>query len=132
MQDVNKAIDKLLADSGAKLDGWYCCPYATPEYAKEKQIPTPNEWVKETDLRKPDTGLVKKALEDFETDEVIEFYMIGDKATDVELALNANGIGILIKGDKIDEHKAEKLQDLHPDQVFIVDNFIQATDLILE
>ncbi|MCR4289736.1 MAG: hypothetical protein NUV86_05710 [Candidatus Scalindua sp.] len=63
---------------------------------------------------KPALGMVFNVLkaEDI-TPENTDIYVIGDRATDVQTALNINGIGVLIpfENEPGEEEKARKLED---------------------
>jgi len=69
---VNKKLIELLAAEGARLDGIYFCPHHPDDGCE---------------CRKPKTGLVVKAANDLGLD-AARSYVIGDKASDIELARN--------------------------------------------
>ena len=74
--DLNKIHQKFeieLMKSGAKLDAIYFCPHNSADNC---------------DCRKPKTGLIKQALNDFEI-ELQNSWMIGDKAIDIETGFKA-------------------------------------------
>ncbi|MBI5970735.1 MAG: HAD family hydrolase [Deltaproteobacteria bacterium] len=69
---VNKKLIELLAAEGARLDGIYFCPHHPDDGCG---------------CRKPKTGLVVKAAKELGLD-VGRSYVVGDKASDIELARN--------------------------------------------
>ena len=92
--EINKAIDDELVAAGARIDGWYYCPEVDPEYARKKGIDPSSKYVKETMMRKPHVGMILEAARDLN---LKDFYTccIGDKYSDVKLADNMSGLGIL-------------------------------------
>jgi D-glycero-D-manno-heptose 1,7-bisphosphate phosphatase len=76
--DVEKLhgyIDGELAKHGARIDAYYICPHH-PDFTGE------------CECRKPKTGLVERAVREFEIDVSLS-YMVGDKESDEECARNA-------------------------------------------
>ncbi|MBN1518058.1 HAD family hydrolase [Candidatus Sumerlaeota bacterium] len=71
---THAALCRKLQRHGARLDALYYCPYhpngAVPQYAID------------SNLRKPNAGMVKRACQDLPID-LAHSYMIGDKITDV-------------------------------------------------
>ena len=77
---LHKHINDQLNSRGAHIDAFYYCPHLYPD-----GIPPYNV---KCDCRKPETGMVEKAIADFGIDRA-ESYMIGDKEIDVELGRRA-------------------------------------------
>ena len=76
--DVSKLhnhIDHELKKHGARIDAYYFCPHH-PDYGPK------------CNCRKPETGLIEKAVQDFYID-LTESWMVGDKASDIECAARA-------------------------------------------
>lgn len=86
---LNERLTKLLKEEGAFLDDVYYCPHL-PEgiVAEFSQI---------CQCRKPESGMVEKALKDHPEFDSKRAFVVGDKATDVELAQNCGARGILVK-----------------------------------
>lgn len=82
-----KMVD-LLAQEGARVDGIYYCPHLPDGVVSEYSFAC--------DCRKPAPGLIRKAEEDFPLD-LARAYMVGDKATDVELAQNVGCQSVLLR-----------------------------------
>ncbi|MBN1627855.1 MAG: HAD family hydrolase [Deltaproteobacteria bacterium] len=88
VDDIHALMRGYLKKEDAAVDGIYFCPHhprgAVPEYSVD------------CDCRKPKTGLIKKACEQFDID-MSRSYMVGDHYTDMELADRAALKGILVK-----------------------------------
>lgn len=86
---LNQRLVELLAEQGARLDAVYYCPHLP-----DGSVP---ELTKICTCRKPETGMIDQALKDHpELDPSLSF-VVGDKASDVELARNAGMRGVLVK-----------------------------------
>lgn len=87
VDEVHAHMRVLLEKEGAFVDGIFFCPHyprgVVPEYSIE------------CDCRKPKTGLIEKACEAFDVD-MANSYVIGDRYSDIELALRLNLEGILV------------------------------------
>ncbi|MBD1849078.1 HAD family hydrolase [Cyanobacteria bacterium FACHB-502] len=88
----------LHVEAGAKLDAVYFCPTLSPP---EGGIVSPfDRW---STWRKPNTGMLVGAAWTHDLD-LSRSFMIGDKATDIDLAHNAGCTGILVQtgfGDRV-------------------------------
>ena len=88
----------LETEAGAKLDALYYCPsLSAPEGGIEPEYTRWSTW------RKPNTGMLVAAAWEHDLD-LSQSFMVGDKATDVDLAHNAGCIGILVQtgfGDRV-------------------------------
>ncbi|CAN5751417.1 HAD family hydrolase [soil metagenome] len=84
---VRDRLGAMLADLGAPLDGFYCCPHhpsgVVPGYAIA------------CDCRKPQPGLVQAACRDLGID-LARSWLIGDKLDDVEAGRRAGCRTVLI------------------------------------
>jgi D-sedoheptulose 7-phosphate isomerase len=138
VEDVNKAINSYIAENGGKINGWYYCPFVEKEWAMKEGISQSSPWVLEKDpeFRKPNIGMIKKAAEDlgFALSDFTDVYVIGDKAQDVQMAINAGGKGILIKNGKNDGEilKTRELAVKYNDRIKFADNFLEASDLVIK
>ncbi|ARV62226.1 D,D-heptose 1,7-bisphosphate phosphatase [Nostocales cyanobacterium HT-58-2] len=99
VQALHQRLCRLLAqEAGAKLDALYYCPYLSPP---EGGIdPTYTCW---STWRKPNTGMLIAAAWEHDLD-LRHSFMVGDKATDVDMAHNAGCVGILVQtgfGDRV-------------------------------
>ena len=87
LAEIHDRLKQRLAEKGAYLDGIYYCPYhpdgVIPKYRKE------------SDLRKPNPGMLLTAAKERDID-LSESWMIGDGERDVEAGLRAGCKTILI------------------------------------
>lgn len=93
---LNKRLEKLLKAEGAYLDAIYYCPHLEDAPIKQYAL--------DCDCRKPATGMVDKAYQDFNYLDRDLSFVVGDKATDIELAQNCGARGILVEtgyGEKV-------------------------------
>ncbi len=85
--EINNALLSMLRAEGILIDRLYYCPHhpdaVVPEYKKD------------CECRKPKTGMIMRAVQELGV-HVEGAYMIGDKLTDIELARNFDGRGILL------------------------------------
>ena len=88
----------LQTEAGAKLDALYYCPsLSAPEGGIEPEYTRWSTW------RKPNTGMLVAAAWEHDLD-LSQSFMVGDKATDVDMAHNAGCVGILVQtgfGDRV-------------------------------
>ena len=81
----------LNAEAGAHLDALYYCPYlSAPEGGTDPAYTRWSTW------RKPNTGMLVAAAWEHDLD-LNQSFMVGDKATDVDMAHNAGCTGILVQ-----------------------------------
>jgi D,D-heptose 1,7-bisphosphate phosphatase len=88
LQQIHHRLKKLLADEGASLDAIYYCPFHP-----EGVIP---QYRCESELRKPNPGMLLKAAQDLSID-LSRSWMIGDSFRDIEAGLRAGCKTILIE-----------------------------------
>ncbi len=86
---LNDRLVSLLDARGARLDAIYYCPHLETGRVPELSVPC--------DCRKPKPGLVQKAFAENKDLDPTRSYVVGDKASDVELAKNCGAKGILVK-----------------------------------
>lgn len=87
VEEIHARMRALLGKEGAVVDGIFFCPHYERGIVPEYTIVC--------DCRKPKTGLINKACEAFDID-MANSYVIGDRYTDIELALRSNLKGILV------------------------------------
>ena len=98
VQALHHRLCQLLAEDGAKLDALYYCPYLSPPEGGKDPVYT--RW---STWRKPNTGMLVAAAWEHDLD-LSRSFMVGDKATDVDMAHNAGCVGILVQtgfGDRV-------------------------------
>ncbi len=88
---LHQRLAQLLdQEAGAVLDCMAYCPYLSP--TQGGMNPSHALW---SAWRKPNTGMILQAAWRFDLD-LSQSFMIGDKATDIDLAHNAGVRGILV------------------------------------
>lgn len=96
---LNKRLCDLLENEGAHLDAVYYCPHLSK--VEGGKI---DPYAIVCDCRKPEVGLVEQAYKEHQNLEKALSYVVGDKSTDVELAINCGAKGVLVKtgyGEKV-------------------------------
>lgn len=123
---LHDRLKHLLAEAtGAKLDAlYYCASLSRPAGAK---VQTYSHW---SAWRKPNTGMLVAAAWDHGLD-LSRSYMIGDKATDIDLATNSGCTGILVTSGYGEQVLAGKYQHQVQPHV-IVQGLPEAIAWILE
>ncbi len=129
---INTYIDELLRAERAHIHAWYACPHVPQHYALEHKLPPDNPWIKDNGWRKPETGMLKQAAHDLHTTlEECLVYVVGDRTTDVQLALNAGGKGILIPAISKEYQKTKELEHQNTGKIFYANNILEAAEIIL-
>ncbi len=111
VEEIHQEIARLLLAKGVKIDSWQYCPDVDAAYAalKEKEISFAPNFVKEKTKRKPDTAMVKEALQGLKK-ELSEFnglLVLGDREEDAGLARNLKAKFIDVKGKSFEDLKRE-------------------------
>ncbi len=141
MHEVNRHILRLLADQGARVRGYEACPFVDLKYVKKAQErgwKIHPQYVMEghRDL-KPNIGMLEKCASQLGRDlKSVSLFVIGDRASDVELGLNGGGTGILVSGPKTrelgDVDKVRAMQGKYADRIYIAQDFLDAARYIGE
>lgn len=105
LSDIHHHLKKLLADEEVYLDAIYYCPYH-PEGTVEK-------YTKESDLRKPQPGMLLKAAKELDID-LTQSWMIGDSYRDVGAGHRAGCRTILL--DTPGKPQVREYNDPEPDK----------------
>ena len=88
VEEIHTYMKNTLKKEGAEIDAIFFCPHYPGSKFKEYAI--------ECDCRKPNTGMIRQAMETFDID-LTQSYMIGDHFTDLEFASNADIKSIMVK-----------------------------------
>jgi D-glycero-D-manno-heptose 1,7-bisphosphate phosphatase len=88
VEETHRALDRLLAAGGARVDAYYYCPHHPDG--------TVAEYRRQCDCRKPARGLVDRAARDLGLDPE-RSYVVGDKWLDVGLARAVGARAILVR-----------------------------------
>lgn len=132
IKNLNQRLQKLLAQSGAYLDAVYYCPHlANLSDSAHADSPLPNNPLTiDCNCRKPRPGMVEQALAEHPEWDGKRAYVVGDKSTDVELAKNIGGKGILVLTGYGKQVQTGTYQwKVEPD--FVCDNIVAAIEWIL-
>ncbi|MBD2099887.1 HAD-IIIA family hydrolase [Leptolyngbya sp. FACHB-261] len=115
----------LKQEAGAWLDAEYYCPYLSPpEGGVEPDFAYWSTW------RKPNTGMLVAAAWNHDLD-LERSFMVGDKATDIDLAHNAGCRGVLVQTGFGEQVLSGHYQHaIEPD--FTASNLSAAVDWILQ
>jgi D-glycero-D-manno-heptose 1,7-bisphosphate phosphatase len=89
LQHIHRKLAERLAASGARVDGFYYCPHHPTDGVGAYRVAC--------DCRKPNVGLAERAAAELKLD-LGRSYVIGDQATDMELATRIGARGIFIQG----------------------------------
>ncbi len=85
LNEIHKKMETLLGKAGAYIDGMYICPHH-PDKGFEGERP---EYKFDCECRKPKSGLLLQAAQDFNID-LSQSIMVGDDNRDVEAGWNAH------------------------------------------
>jgi D-glycero-D-manno-heptose 1,7-bisphosphate phosphatase len=88
IHDLHKRLKSLLEKEEAYLDDIYYCPHLPDGVVPEFTVAC--------DCRKPGTGMVDKAFAEHPELNRKQAFVVGDKATDVELAHNCGAKAVLV------------------------------------
>ncbi len=110
LENIHMKMEKLLGNEGAFINDLYYCPHH-PDRGFKGEIP---ELKIVCDCRKPSTGLIKRAVKEYNID-LSESYMIGDSTLDVQLAKNAGLKSILVRTGQAGK---DGKYDVEPDEVY--------------
>ena len=123
IHELHARLLKLLNAENAHLDNIYYCPHL-----EEGTVPPFN---RVCDCRKPEVGMVEQAYAEHPELDRSRSFVIGDKATDVELARNCGAKGILVTtGYGTAVLKGEYQHIVEPD--FQAPSIVEAVDWILQ
>lgn len=119
---IHDHLARELALAGARLDAIYYCPHH-PEIGDET-------YRKRCECRKPRPGLLHRAARDHDID-LAASYVIGDKASDMNLAAEVGAAGVLVlTGYGGETLRARDRRPCSP--AIVADDLLQAVRLILD
>jgi histidinol-phosphate phosphatase family protein len=122
LNNIHRKMEHLLGKDGAYVDGIYFCPHH-PEKGFVGEI---NELKINCDCRKPNVGMIKKAVTDFNID-LRNSYFLGDTTRDIQTAKNSGIKSVLLKTGYAG---LDNKFDIKPDYEF--DSLDKAINFILE
>ena len=120
LQSVHERMLELLTKKGAHIDKIYYCPYfadgTVPEYAIE------------SDLRKPEPGMLLQAADDLDLD-LDASWMVGDSSRDIEAGQRAGCRTVRIRTPHDDSVADDHQEAFQAD--YTVRNLVEAARVIL-
>ena len=130
--EVCSFVIEMLQKLGVSINGYFLCPHANQDYVKSKPgVSFDLGLVHDCQCLKPALGMVFDALraENLTPDNTY-LYVIGDRATDVQTALNLGGAGILIpfENQPGESEKAKLLEE--QSSIHIAQNMVEAAKII--
>lgn len=120
LEEIHAELRRQLSENGAHLDAIYYCPFH-PEGKVEK-------YTMESELRKPQPGMLLKAAADLEID-LAQSWSVGDGARDVEAGQRAGCRTIRLRPHDGQSFSHEESEDAQAD--FTVRNLVEAARIIL-
>lgn len=120
LADIHAYLNSQLHSKGAKVDKIYYSPYhPDPAVCKNKK------YCKDSDLRKPKPGMIKKALSEFKID-LNKSFLVGDSVGDIQAGQSMKIFSIGVKTGNAVTNKIGVTADL------MTDTFEKAVDYILQ
>lgn len=122
LEEIHKKLETDLGENGCFIDDLYFCPHHP-----DSGFPGENKQLKiQCDCRKPNTGMIRKAIEDHNLD-AGHCWIIGDTTTDIQTGRNAGLKTILVLTG---EGGQDKKYNVKPD--YICENLYKAIELIVD
>ncbi len=118
LMKINNALLEMLGSENIMVERLYYCPHHP-----DAVIP---EYKKDCECRKPRTGMVQSAEKALNVS-ARGAYMIGDKLTDMELAHNFGGKGILLQTG-YGKEEARKINSTAHNPVYIAGDILDAVE----
>ena len=125
---------KELNKKGANISGYEISPYVDKRFTKNHpQFKIIKKYfVKKATHRKPNPGMINSILKREKlTKNKTNIYVIGDRFTDVKMALKVKGFGILIE-DKKHPEIPQQVKNLKSKNTYIAKNFLDAAEFIIK
>ncbi|HEX8183177.1 MAG TPA: D-glycero-beta-D-manno-heptose 1,7-bisphosphate 7-phosphatase [Blastocatellia bacterium] len=119
---IHDRMTRELAREGARIDAIYYCPHH-PEIGDEP-------YRRACECRKPGPGMLRQAAREHGID-LARSYVIGDKASDMNLATGAGAQGVMVLTGYGRETIANR-ERWYCEPVIIADNLLEAVKLILD
>lgn len=122
MAQLHGRLSHLLAAEGAHLDGVYYCPHLP-----EGDVP---EYSFDCACRKPEPGMLEQAACDLQLD-LQHSFMIGDKATDVDVGRRVGCRTILLRSGYGEQVLRGEYQYL-PEPDYVFDSLLESFQQVLK
>lgn len=136
VNEIHDYLNSYLLNKGALINNWYFSPYVEKDWAVKNGLDINNPWAVDgfPSTRKPAIGMLKLAAQDLgrELDSYRKVFVVGDRMEDLQMALNAGGIGIWFYNSKNGHLWGEvnKLEAENRGRIFYVSDLIKAAELI--
>ncbi|MEW6126170.1 MAG: D-glycero-beta-D-manno-heptose 1,7-bisphosphate 7-phosphatase [Acidobacteriota bacterium] len=118
---IHQKLIRELARDGATIDAVYYCPHH-PRFGNA-------QYRKVCDCRKPQTAMLERAVTEYQIS-LAASYVIGDKASDINLATNAGAKGVLVTtGYGAETYANIERFPCYP--TIVAKNLLEAANLIL-
>ena len=121
VHQIHEAMRAVLRSSGTDVDGWFFCPHHPRSTVEALRGPC--------ECRKPAPGMIRQAAARFAID-LARSFVVGDKLSDVELAVNAGARGILVRTGS-GHDVVEAAGGAVPGAAFVAANLMEATAWML-
>ena len=139
MHEVNHEIITQLAGNGASVRSYFACPFVDSAYAKSALVKgrtINSKYLHDNHPNiKPAIGMIEKAAKSIISKlSDCDIWMIGNRFSDVQTGINANGRSILIERNSRPEDitQAFAAAEIFPDRIFLAFNFYRAAKKIAE
>lgn len=130
-KEVCQYIINLIRKKGGRLDDYFICPHVSPDYVKRKnEFKFDKKRVCNCVCIKPRLGMVFDALrKEGLTAKKVNLFVVGDRASDVQTALNVKGTGILVPfvNEPGQISKVKKLKG----KKYVAKDFLKAAEYIV-
>ena len=116
LEAIHARLEGLLEQSDAPLDAIYFCPHHPDDGCR---------------CRKPATGMIDRAVAELQVD-VRKAYLIGDHASDIQLAKAAGVKSVLVAGGKVDGQALTMLEAAGALPDMVAPSITEAAEWILQ
>src|SRR4030095_8701491 len=116
LEAIHARLEGLLEQSDAALDAIYFCPHHPDDGCR---------------CRKPATGMIDRAVSELQVD-LKKAYLIGDHASDIQLAKAVAVTSILVTRGKVDDQALNMLRAAGAMPDAVVPSMVEAAEWILQ
>lgn len=116
--EINNYLKDMLLQKGVAIEQIYYCPHHKGGSVEEYSI--------DCDCRKPKTGMIRKAQSQYKID-MENSYVIGDKKSDIQLALNCNCRAVWV----LTGYGKDEQEPILDSSVSIANDLLEAAEIIV-
>ena len=113
---IHRKLENSLRDHGGWSDGVFYCPHHPDEGCR---------------CRKPNPGLIEQAQRSLNID-ISKSYLVGDKQSDMELALTVGSVGVLVMTGPMSGKVRELVQGRELSVGYMARTFQESVDWIIQ